>query len=95
MVGLAENKATQPSLAGAWAEHGNVASPPLIKKSKFRILDFLIFFLTPPPPFRLFPLFGTFFILEASLKMFLGFEILTSSMFLTLFVKIRLNVKCS
>ena len=25
VVGLAENKATQPSLAGAWAEHGNIS----------------------------------------------------------------------
>ena len=40
--------------------------PPLIKKSKFRILDFLMFF-ADPPPFGLFPLFGTFFNWNASL----------------------------
>ena len=32
----------------------------LIEKSKFRILDFLMFF-ADPPPFGLFPLFVTFF----------------------------------
>ena len=36
---------------------------PLIKKSKFWILDFLIF-----PPFGLFPLFGTFFVWDSSLR---------------------------
>ena len=32
MVGLAENKATQPSLAGAWAELGNYAMIAMFSK---------------------------------------------------------------
>ena len=37
MVGLAENKATQPSLAGAWAEHGNIVSHLIPQKQTFAI----------------------------------------------------------
>ena len=35
MVGLAENKATQPSLAGAWAELGKSLSAYGFKKKAF------------------------------------------------------------
>ena len=36
MVGLAGNKATQPSLAGAWAELGKIST---VKFSKQRVPD--------------------------------------------------------
>ena len=37
VVGLAENKATQPSLAGAWAELGNNYNNNMIYISKIQV----------------------------------------------------------
>ena len=49
--------------------------PPLVKKSKFWIVDFLISWADPSaPPFGHFPLFGTFFNLMAPLSLLIVLE---------------------
>ena len=41
VVGLAENKATQPSLAGAWAELGeNLLAGPVLRAGAFIKIDY-------------------------------------------------------